>query len=136
MGGVVEAILRKYNLSQGAAAICHVGPSAPSHLGDVERYSFGACPWPLWEAAPLQARADQVHHSFMILHASSLEAKAMICSSGPFHPHAAPGTEMVIELKLIGYSGIRERNNSFEKHVYSGANMPGMALIILETLTH
>lgn len=59
----------------------------------------------------------------------------MICTSGIFHPHAAPGTEMVIELELIGYSGIRERNNSFKKHLHS-ANMPGMALIVLEMLTH
>lgn len=60
----------------------------------------------------------------------------MICLSGIFHPHAAPGTEMVIALELIGHSGIRERNNHFKKHVYSAANMPGMALIILEMLTH
>lgn len=43
---------------------------------------------------------------------------------------------MVIELELIGYSGIRERNNSFKKHLYSAANVPGMALIVLEMLTH
>lgn len=99
MEGAVEAILRKYNPSQGAAALSPVAPSSPSHLCGVESYGFDTYRGLHWGLLLSRLKAHQVHRSFMMLHASSLEAKAMICSSGIFHPHAAPGTEMVIELE-------------------------------------
>lgn len=45
MGSITTSILRKYYLSQVATGVSHVGPS-PSHLYNVDSYSFDVCRWP------------------------------------------------------------------------------------------
>lgn len=64
--GIVAAVLGKYNLSQVATDISHVGPSL-LYLCNVNSFSFRVCPWPLERSAPLQTQGGgQVHPSFTI----------------------------------------------------------------------
>lgn len=65
MGGIVAAVLWKYNLSQVATDISHMGPSLP-YLCNVNGFSFGVCPWPLEGSVPLQTQGwGRVHPSLM-----------------------------------------------------------------------
>ena len=144
MGGIVATVLRKYNLSQIATDISHVAPSPPVCVMRIATALMSALGLyrGLLLSKPRAGSSSSLFHDLAIkkILQAALGARAMTCSSGISHPHAAPGTEwgpeMVIRLESIGYSDLIECNNDCKKHLHSAFYVPGVAVSVLVMLTH